>query len=395
MGSVQQPPGANTFASDDERVWVERFVAFGGTVSDGIAAYRRISRPAPSPAVNPQQIPLLSLVRAPSPTPQAAALPSPSRSTPLPAPALVPKSPKPEQPTPECEQTELDLGELEDQAKLLTPSPTPTQAAELGFVTAAMVFAALPHRAVHDAIYKRKNGDMTLSIMNDPEIGIPYGRYPRLLLAHICTLAKRTGQSRLLLGETQAHFLRQLGLNHDGGGQRGQMALLKLRTIQLLTSAIRLHNSQADKFSFMNMQVADQGSLIWTPHGNSGSVEKYIWQGFIDLSSPFFQQCINHSFPIDFNVIKQLRSSLGIDIYIWLTYRMNHLKKPLRLTWQQLKFQFGSEYANDPVGIRSFKSNFCAQLSTVLRHYDYASVVAEPQYLELRPSNTHIPRVLR
>lgn len=392
MGSPHLPQSTNTFASDEERLWVERFISFGGTTADGIAAFRRITRPTPRPA--PPQTPFLSLVRAPNQNHQPAPTSSPARPEPSPAPSPAP-APAPESRLLVYQQSELDLSGLDEQATHLPASPSPAQAAELGFVTAAMVFAALPHRAVQGSIYKRTHGDMTLTVMNDPDIGIPYGRYPRLLLAHICTLAKRTGQSRLILGETQAEFLRQLGLNHDGGGQRGQSAILKLRTIQLLTSAIRLYNSQENKFSFMSMQVADQASLIWTPHGTKGGVEKYIWQGFIDLTSPFFQQCINHSFPIDFNVIKQLRSSLGIDIYIWLTYRMNHLRKPLRITWPQLKFQFGSEYSNDANSIRAFKSKFCAQLSEVSRHYNLASVTAETQYLELRPSATHIAPVLR
>ena len=29
------------------------------------------------------------------------------------------------------------------------------------------------------------------------------------------------------------------------------------------------------------------------------------------------------------------RSPLGLDLYLWLTYRTFHLKAPLRLTWPQ------------------------------------------------------------
>ena len=42
------------------------------------------------------------------------------------------------------------------------------------------------------------------------------------------------------------------------------------------------------------------------------------------------------------NILKAMkRSSLGIDFYLWLTYRTCTLKRPLRLSWRQLYRQFG------------------------------------------------------
>jgi len=282
---------------------------------------------------------------------------------------------------------------LEQQAVTQVAQPDPVLQQELGFVTSAMVFAALPHRAVKTGIYKRTDAMVTLSVMNDPEIGIPYGRYPRLLLAHICTLAKRTGERRILLGESQADFIRRLGLNPDGMGKRGQVSLVKNSAIQLFTAAIRWSERGDNKFNFKNVEVASQGSLIWTPHANAGGIANYQWQGFIDLSESFFNQCVKHSFPIDLNVVHALRSSVAIDIYIWLTYKMNVLSKPIKITWRQLKFQFGSEYSDDPIGIKNFRAKFSAQLKLVLDHYN-ANIQATSEYLELRPSSTHIPRVI-
>ena len=388
MGSETRVSESSVYQSEAERTWVERFVSHGGTAADAIAAYRRISRPpvAPPPRHAPSQLPLLSITRLP-------ALPSGTESAPIPA--ARPSQSLPPSPV-IYDQAELDLSPLEHQALIDADAPDPAQAIEMGFVTAAMVFAALPHRAVKGPVYKRRKGQTTLTIMNDPDIGIPYGRYPRLLLAHICTLAKRTGERRLHLGDTQAEFLRRLGLNNDGGGARGQMGILKERTIQLLTSSIRLQNDSDSKFSFVNLQFADQGSLIWTPHNQQDGVQQFKWQGFIDLSTPFFEQCTNHSFPIDLSVIKQFQSSLAIDIYIWLTYRMNNLTKPLRISWEQLQFQFGSEYQNNSrFAIHNFKASFCAQLNKVLMAYKYANVSVHPNHIELKPSDTHIPRSIR
>ena len=35
------------------------------------------------------------------------------------------------------------------------------------------------------------------------------------------------------------------------------------------------------------------------------------------------------------------RSSLGLDLYLWLTYRTFALKSPMRLSWKALYRQFG------------------------------------------------------
>ena len=44
------------------------------------------------------------------------------------------------------------------------------------------------------------------------------------------------------------------------------------------------------------------------------------------------------------NILKALkRSSLGLDLYLWVSYRTFTLKRPLRLSWKKLYRQFGSE----------------------------------------------------
>ena len=46
------------------------------------------------------------------------------------------------------------------------------------------------------------------------------------------------------------------------------------------------------------------------------------------------------------NILKSLtRSPLGLDLYLWLTYRTFNLKRPLRLTWPLLYRQFGVDPA--------------------------------------------------
>ena len=49
-----------------------------------------------------------------------------------------------------------------------------------------------------------------------------------------------------------------------------------------------------------------------------------------------------HPVPIDMNILKALkRSSLGLDLYLWVTHRTFTLKRPMRLSWACLYHQFG------------------------------------------------------
>ena len=52
-----------------------------------------------------------------------------------------------------------------------------------------------------------------------------------------------------------------------------------------------------------------------------------LWDSKIRLGEPFFNEIINHPVPLDMNTLKALkRSSLGLDLYLWLTYRTFTLK---------------------------------------------------------------------
>ena len=72
-----------------------------------------------------------------------------------------------------------------------------------------------------------------------------------------------------------------------------------------------------------------------------------LWDSKIYLGEQFFNEIINHPVPIDMNTLKALkRCSLGLDLYLWFTYRtFCSLRAPLRLSWRQLYQQFGTDPA--------------------------------------------------
>ena len=60
------------------------------------------------------------------------------------------------------------------------------------------------------------------------------------------------------------------------------------------------------------------------------------------LGEKFFNEIIQHPVPLDMNTLTALkRSSLGLDLYLWLVYRTFTLRAPQRITWRQVYRQFG------------------------------------------------------
>ena len=115
----------------------------------------------------------------------------------------------------------------------------------------------------------------------------------------------------------------------------------------------------------VNAVIADHRVFWWNPRRPD---EPMLWNRKIQLSEPFFNVIITHPVPIDMNTLKALkRSTLGLDLYLWLTYRTFALRAPLRLTWQQLYRQFWahSAKASDKFTVHAFRYKVLLELKKI------------------------------
>ena len=72
--------------------------------------------------------------------------------------------------------------------------------------------------------------------------------------------------------------------------------------------------------------------------------------------------------PLDLNTLTALkRSSLGLDLYLWLVYRTFPLRASQRLTWKQLYRQFGLHpaKASDKVTVQNFRRKVIRELKKI------------------------------
>jgi len=258
-------------------------------------------------------------------------------------------------------------------------------AEKTGFIASSMIYAVLPHSEIKGGVFKRKSNLHSLTIVNDPDIGLPFGRLPRLIIAYLCTEAVITGERRINLGRSQAEFARKLGITSCGGA-RGDITRLKDQCKRLFTSHIVLTRDDSVGFEWDGVKLATKGKLFWDPHNPDVTC---LWNSWIDLSEELFNECTGeHAVPIKMDVIHRLQSTLAIDIYIWLTYRYNVIKTRTPISWKQLKLQFGANYKT----LASFKFNFIKQLKSVKELYPEANFSDEHGTLILLPSKTSVPR---
>jgi hypothetical protein len=260
------------------------------------------------------------------------------------------------------------------------------EAGALGFMARALVQATMPHSKSDIPYFERANGALTLTIMAPPKTGLPYGALPRILMAWITTEACRTKDREILLGDSLSAFMRELGMMPTGG-RWGSITRLRNQAHRLFSSTISLDYRDERRLAGQGFRIADC-HVLWWDHKNPE--QKDLFNSLVRLSEPFFREIVDRPVPIDTRALKALsHTPLGIDIYVWLTYRMSYLRRQTMIPWEALQLQFGADYA----ATRQFKFEFNKRLKQVLTVYPTAKVQPSAEGLILRPSPTHVPRL--
>ena len=238
--------------------------------------------------------------------------------------------------------------------------------ADRGFMARLMMLCSLPRTNPGRQLqYKRVNGPYTLIVTAVGQTGLPFGNLSRLLLAWVCTEAVRTQSRELVLGSSLSGFMRRMGMAPVGGGSRGVRTRLRDQMRRLFNAHIQLAYEDKQVSASVNSPVASRTGLWWKERKPG---ELVLRQGKIELGEKFFHEIINHPVPLDMHTLKALkRSSLGIDLYLWLTYRTFTLKRPLRLSWGCLYRQFGvnSAKADDHYTVKNFRKDCLRELGKI------------------------------
>ena len=213
--------------------------------------------------------------------------------------------------------------------------------AEIGFMARLLALCSLPRtNPKNRREFKRVNGPYTLYMVAGGGNKLPYGTLPRLLLAWVCTEAVRTQSPELILGDSLSEFMRKVGIYSTSGDKHTR---LRNQMRRLFGCTVSLLYEDAREEATLNAPIARLTEFWWSERQPDA---RSLWESKIELGEDFFNEIIAHPIPIDKNTLRAMkRSPLGLDLYLWLTYRTFALKRPLRLTWRQLYWQFGADPA--------------------------------------------------
>jgi hypothetical protein len=267
---------------------------------------------------------------------------------------------------------------------------------DIGFMTRLLTLCSLPRKDPGNSLqYVRKNGPYTLGMVAGVDNKLPFGNMPRLLLAWICTEAVRTQSRDLQLGHSLAAFMRELGINSDSGGSRGARTLLKTQIDRLFNAHVQLILETPGRKTTVSSTVADRTDLWWD---YKAPTQDTLWQSSVRLGESLFEEIVKNRVPLDMRILKAMRrSSLGLDLYLWLSYKTYSLysqgKKPERLNWHLLYRQFGSDpsRAGDKITVQAFRKDVLRELKKLKLCWPTLDVAMPKGFLEVRGCVPSVP----
>ena len=273
----------------------------------------------------------------------------------------------------------------------------PQDAPEMGFMTRLLALCSLPRTDPGTLLqYVRATGPYKLVMIAGGENKLPFGNLPRLLLAWVCTEAVKTQSRELHLGHSLAAFMRELGMLSDSGGSRADRTRLRMQIDRLFNANVQLIYETPGRKRTISSVVADETDLWWdykTP------TQDTLWQSRISLGERLFQEIIAHPVPLDMRILKIMRrSSLGLDLYMWLSYKTFSLlsasgPKMQRLSWHQLYQQFGKDpaKASDKDVVNDFRKDALREMRKLKLCWPTLDFKTPKGFLEIKGCQPSIP----
>jgi Plasmid encoded RepA protein len=261
----------------------------------------------------------------------------------------------------------------------------------LSYYTPILIQCTLPHSDPKTRDWKKTNGDFSLIISSGVDenlipYGIPYGSFPRLVLAYIITRVIETGERRVDLSSHFSGFMREIGYtgNHKGNSLAGKRTRHQL--IRLLRASITFQAKDDGHLAVLDVKVAPKFELWWdykNPEQDS------LWSSYIEISEDFRRAILQAPVPLRTDVLKTLRKSpLALDVYMWASYRLFIMDKTgqesIALSYGRLQEQFGTGIAEEHY--RQFRKEFKTALRKVDTHWRTSNGEKQSLNYEFEPT---------
>jgi len=242
------------------------------------------------------------------------------------------------------------------------------------FLYSGWCLTALPHsRIPDDAAWELANGSLTLLVEpgrrvrqggGSEFVGVPYGATARLLLVYLQTQALRTCSRHVELGRSMKAWFDRLEKAPGGKSYK----LVRDQAERIAMAKFSFHSERGGVRAIRNTMIVEEGLLF--VEGSTDPRQPSLFKEGVMLSQAFFDALQEHAVPLEVRALRQIRtSSLAIDAYAWLAFRLRSLKKPTPISWAALHSQFGRGYGQ----CAAFKRAFRKALKDALAVYPEAA----------------------
>lgn len=251
----------------------------------------------------------------------------------------------------------------------------------VGYTTKMFVQSLFPYRKSEDEKRVLTQGSNSITISSTA--GLPYGRFPRLIMAYLITQiterdrqVKRGTLSReearkIPLGYSMNEFLNQIGLQARGtGGKSGSLTRLRDQLRRINRCTITVESRLPNRDVGINTQIASSWDLWFSEkHPNQGS----LTPSHITVTEEYFNYVAEAPIPIDLNVMRKLRSPRAMDCYSWLVTKQYWLHKKNidqhTFSWQTLVNNFSGTPVTTSRQLTHFRQDFQNAVSEIRKQW--------------------------
>ncbi len=272
---------------------------------------------------------------------------------------------------------------------------------DVGYSTRLLAQTLFPYRKPNEDKVVRQNGP--LQIAAHGANGLPYGKYPRLIMVYLCTEAvKRRDLAedearRIPLGASMQQFLHDIGIAARAtGGKAGTIGIVHEQLRRLASTSItaeRMYgvgtdSAKVSRTTIRNIGLFDSMDFWITPN----PAQPALSEPYLELTAAFYREITEHPVPVDLNILKALGKPRAIDLYLWATLRKHSLNWELVVSWEQVRAQFGPEVGTSARARADFKKEITRTVERILQLWPEAGLRVEAEGLILPPGQPSIAR---
>ncbi|MFR9950040.1 replication protein RepA, partial [Corynebacterium striatum] len=263
------------------------------------------------------------------------------------------------------------------------------QAQDVGYTSKLFVQALFPYRKAENNERVVETAQGIISVYS--RRGLPYGKYPRLIMAYVITRAVANAGKvkdgtltideacRIPLGHSMNHFLQAIGVpTRANGGRRGNLTILREQLLRLAGSMITVKSDDGIHARGRNTQLMEEWDLWFDSRDpNQGSfIESYL-----KLTPQFFKHIAESPIPIDLNVLRELNKPRAMDLYIWLTVKQYWLAKNNRevytFTWDMIAANFTTKALDSNDARQNFRKEIKKAIQELRTAWPNAGITAD------------------